>query len=235
MNNNDDADKCNIQSLKDNIIILLKCTIKKSDCLSENDKNKNLFKLIYYTFQSLSNLIKFLLLHVNDKNYKLANTKKIIFPDSIDNLIIILATFDKAFDDIIVEKLFNLLDFSSYSMLYKISNINPLMLPFVINDETDYTKIELVFKSFKLLVNDFVCYVLNLNIYLEPSIVCKLDSFDNNQSNYESDSCRKSIIKDKIHQLENVSIKDKIHQLEHQISDNTTKSIDNFIKSNTSI
>jgi hypothetical protein len=214
----DSLNNCNVQITKEIIITTLKYALNGTNNILTDDKNKNLFKSIHYTFQSLSNLIKFLLLHVNDKQYAMANTKKIIFPDCIDNLIIVIATFDKAFDEHVVNHLFNLVDFPSYEMLYKISNINQLMVPFVVNKETDYTKIEIEFNSFKTIVTNFACYVLNLNSFLEPSIVCNLESLVEPTNNSLEIPMTSSTIKDQLDKLKKSAIKCKIDQLESRKS-----------------
>jgi hypothetical protein len=46
------------------------------------------------------------------------------------------------------------------------------MIPFVVDENTNYNSVFKTFQLFKILVIDFAAYVLNLNSYLEPSILC---------------------------------------------------------------
>ena len=157
-------------SITKNIVIeMLKYSIVSIPCKPQNPET--LFKKINFTFMGLSNLIKIRLLHVNEENYQKANDQKIIFPNDLNTLIIILATFDKAFNHKHKEDLFSIVSFHAFDILYKISKINSLLHTFIIDEKTDYTKISNDFDEFNLLVTEFACDILNVNTEFESHII----------------------------------------------------------------
>lgn len=129
---------------------------------------QQLFKKINLLFKGLSNLIKILLLQINEKQYQDAKNQKIIFPHDMDTLIIILGTFDKAFNEELTEMLFQIISFPMFTDLYNISNINTMLIPFVADEKINKILLKKDFDEFSGLVRDFACGVLNLNINLDP-------------------------------------------------------------------
>lgn len=127
-----------------------------------------LFKKINLLFKSLSNLIKILLLRIDDEQYQDAKDQKIIFPHDIETLIIILGTFDKAFNEELTDILFQIISWPTFGDLYNISSINTMLIPFVADDKIDEILLKKDFDDFSILVKDFACEVLNLNIDFEP-------------------------------------------------------------------
>jgi hypothetical protein len=138
-------------------------------------KPQYLFKKINMTFKSLSMLIKILLLRIDEKKYQESLDQKIIFPKNINTLIIVVGTFDKAFNQEITKMLFDLVTFSEYDDLYNISEINQLLIPFVANDQINELNLQTDFNNFSVLVKDFACAVLNLNIDLEHNDIIDID------------------------------------------------------------
>ena len=138
--------------------------------ISETD----LLKKINMTFKSLCHVLKILLLKVDDEMYQKANDNKIIFPETIDKLTFILGTFHKAFNNDMIESLYNILSHESYSNLYKISNINSLLVSFVIDEEHKLNVGLLVSDYLEVIphIKDFVCTALNVDTDLnEHSII----------------------------------------------------------------
>lgn len=180
--------------IKSIVVDMLTYSTSPIEILNTDEIKIELFKKINFTFQSLNNLIKFLLLRIDDKNYQMANDKKIIFPCDLDTLIIILGTFDRAFSYDHKQLLFNIVTFSEYEILYKISNINSEMIPFVIDDKTDYSKINDNFKKFNILVTEFACDVLNLNTEFKPHIIVDIDTQEYTEKT-PTDADREMILK----------------------------------------
>lgn len=129
---------------------------------------QQLFKKINLLFKGLSNLIKILLLQINDKQYQDAKDQKIIFPHDIETLTIILGTFNKAFNEELIEMLFQIISYPAFTDLYNISNINTLLVPFVADDKINKILLKKDFDKFSILVKDFACEVLNLNTDFDP-------------------------------------------------------------------
>jgi hypothetical protein len=166
-------------SITKNIVIeMLKYSIGSSDNLIKDEIRtpEILFKKINFTFMGLSNLIKIRLLQINEENYQKANDQKILFPNDLNTLIIILATFDKAFNHDHKQFLFNLVSFHGFDILYKISKINPELHPFIIDEKTDYTKISNDFDEFNLIVTEFACDILNVNTDFETHNIVELST-----------------------------------------------------------
>jgi hypothetical protein len=133
----------------------------------DNNTTTDIFKKIILLFKGLSDLLKILLLQINNENYQLAASEKIKFPDNIETLIIVMGTFDEAFDENVMRMLFNIIDFPEYNELYTISKINYLLIPFVANGDIKKDCLVADFNKFCVLVKSFVRYALNLNDDLE--------------------------------------------------------------------
>ena len=184
--------------MKNIIVDMLKYSTKSTEILESDETKINLFKKINFTFQSLSKLIKILLLQIDDEKYQMANKQKIIFPSDLDTLIVILGTFDRAFNHNHKQLLFDLVSFPDYEILYRISNINSAMFPFVIDDKTDYSIINDAFIEFNILVTDFACDVLNLNTEYEPHIIVDIDTQEHSEEKTPSVALTDIVLKDPV-------------------------------------
>lgn len=192
---NKELNNSNEKVIKSIIVDMLKYSTHPIEILNSYETKINLFKKINFTFQSLNKLIKLLLLRIDDKNYQMANDQKIIFPYDLNTLIVILGTFDRAFSYEHKQLLFNILTFPEYEILYKISNINSNMIPFVIDDQTDYSKINDNFKKFNILVTNFACNILNLNTEYEPHIIVDINTQEHTEKKNPTDDDREMILK----------------------------------------
>jgi hypothetical protein len=135
---------------------------------TEEELSRHLFKKINMAFKGLNMLIKILILKIEEKKYQDAMDQKIIFPHTIDALIIIIGTFNKAFNQETTEILYNIVSFHAYDGLYSISNINSLMIPFVDTNNINYNNLKKDYDEFSVLVKEFTYEVLNLNTDFEP-------------------------------------------------------------------
>jgi len=209
----------------DSVINMLKYALSEShsidtlncDTSAESDNTESsifemtkiLFKKINITFKALSKIIKILLLLVNDEKYQDSINHDIRFPPDMDTLIIVLGTFDKAFTHEITEQLFYMLSFPAYSDLYKISNINSLLIPFVANGDINYKSLNLDYSKFINIVKDFTCDVLNLNTDFEYSdIIETVIGSDVNQLEPDPESDKEAGVPE-VNQLESGPESDK--------------------------
>lgn len=133
--------------------------------IDENIKDTELIKKINMTFKSLCHILKILLLKVDDELYQRANTDRVIFPENLDKLTLIVGTFNKAFNEDIIESLYNLVSLETYTNLYKISNINSLLVSFVIDDDHKLN-VEMLLSDYLEAIpyiKDFVCLALDVD------------------------------------------------------------------------
>jgi hypothetical protein len=143
-------------------------TLNSEITIPTTSNTHQLFKKINLLFKSLSNLIKILLLRIDDEQYQKAKDQKIIFPHDMETLIIILGTFNKAFSEDLIEMLFQIISCPTFTDLYNISNVNTLLIPFVADDKINEDLLKKDFADFSILAKDFACEVLNLNTDFEP-------------------------------------------------------------------
>lgn len=172
---NEKEDKI-INSIKDQIIDKLKYIFKDIDKLkyiddkNENDNNNKkenelneIFKKIKILFIVLSDILKFLILQVDNKRYQNIINEKVKFPKNLDELIIIIGCYGDAFTEDIQEELFNILDSDLYNDLYTISEINSNMIPFVANDKIKLDLLKTDYLNFSKNVQNISCNVLHVN------------------------------------------------------------------------
>ena len=133
-----------------------------------------LFKKISLMFTALKYLLKCLITKIDSPNYQRAISEDINFPQSIDQLILLVGTFNDAFDDVHTKLLYDIIDFHHYSDFLSISCINNELIPFVADGDINMEKLINDFNEFKLISRNFICYVLDLNIKFEPSIISKI-------------------------------------------------------------
>lgn len=132
--------------------------------------NKNLcliFKKISLLFQALSELLKFIIIQVNDERYQKAIDEKIEFPTNVDQLIIVIGCYGDAFTQDMQEDLFQILEMNSFKEIYTIAKINHVMIPFVANDKIDIKLLEADYIKLSEVVKNFACDVLNVNTDFE--------------------------------------------------------------------
>jgi hypothetical protein len=132
--------------------------------------NHTIFKKISMIFKSLKKLFKFLIVQVDEEKYQKSQYDDIKFPQNIDHLTLIIGSFDKAFNNELAGLLYSIVNFDNYADFLCISQINASFIPFVADDSINTDKLINDFNAFKLLVRDFACEVLNVNVNFEPNI-----------------------------------------------------------------
>lgn len=134
-----------------------------------NIQNSNiLYKKINMAFKAMSNLIKLLLLQVDEKKYQDFLDQTITFPKNIEILEIVLGSFDKAFTPELHYLLFQIFDFHAYDELYSISKINSFLIPLLSDEKSDDKELKKDFDDFIILIKEFACVVLDVNTNLDP-------------------------------------------------------------------
>lgn len=158
--------------------------LKKDDYMlkyiNKQDDTQTIFKKIHITFKILNQLLRILILRVDDEIYKEALINTVKFPKTQDVLITIVGTFYKSFNAETSDILYQIINFTHYEDFYTIAEINNLLIPFVANDKIDKKKIKTDFDEFLLLVRDFACEVLNVNIYFEQHDIIEIDNSEIN-------------------------------------------------------
>jgi hypothetical protein len=129
-----------------------------------NDDFCLIFKQIRLLFGIIADLIKFSILKIDEPLYKKVEDEKVMYPKDINSLAVIMGIYNKAFSDFIKESLFNLVDLSYYKDLYNISQIDPLMIPFVVDDESiNKNKLFIDYNDFVNNIRSLVCSILDVN------------------------------------------------------------------------
>lgn len=166
-----DTDKMNIYEVKDSPLPSLEDTylLKKSK-FDTTEINQKIFKKISISFKVLKQLLTILLLYVDDKQYQEIRNNEVKFPKDIENLSIIVGTFNKAFNREIQEKLYEIVNFPHYSDFMSIAEVNNLLIPFVADNSIKTDVLIDDFIKFSQLIKDLACEVLNVNINFEPHI-----------------------------------------------------------------
>jgi hypothetical protein len=133
-------------------------------------ESEQLFKKISMLFRILKSLLKHLILQIDEEKYQEVHINDVKFPISVDQLILIIGVFDKAFTSEITSLLYEVVNFQHYADFRSISEINYMLIPFVADDDIKTEKLTKDFDEFKLIVRDFACEVLNLNTSFDPHI-----------------------------------------------------------------
>lgn len=154
-----------ISSLK---YILYDTSLNANVKLTDTEIAQNLFKQINMIFKGLENVIKILFLQVDDEIYHQHIDRKLSFPKDLDILILMIGTFDKAFNEDLIELLYQIITFPKYDELYTISQINFTMIDFVADDNIDVCKVQNDLNEFKKIVKYFICEALDINTDFEP-------------------------------------------------------------------
>ena len=123
-----------------------------------------MFKKIKMLFDVLSDILKFSISKIDDARYKKAIDEKIVFPSTMDKLIIVMGCYEKAFNPAIERTLFDILSLPYYNDIYNISNMNTLLIPFVVDGNIKYDSLLIDYTEFSEIVKGLVCDILNVNI-----------------------------------------------------------------------
>ena len=151
---------------------ILKSFGKKSE--EAHADNQDLFKKISMTFKILKELIRIIIMEIKEDQYQQVIDSELKFPEDMERLSLVVGVFYKAFNDEMAELLFKIVDFHHYQDFRSISEINYMLIPFVADDSIDVKRLTQDFEEFKLIVRDFACEVLNLNINFEPHLIEEL-------------------------------------------------------------
>ena len=141
---------------------------QKDEILSEIEKHNeefiiDLFKKIKMLFIILADLLKYCIIQIDKDIYQKVADEKINFPDTLEKLIIVMGVYEEAFSFEIVKSLYDILELESFNDLYKISQINQLMIPFVANDKINQEALHKDYSTFSCHVKNIACLILNTN------------------------------------------------------------------------
>jgi hypothetical protein len=140
----------------------------------ENDQNSNkhqlciLFKKIHMYFAVLKDLLKYCIIKININKYKKILDETFEFPKSVDEMISIIGFYSDAFTPDMIESLFNIITYKTYTELYSIGSINTKMIEFVVDDDVDKKVLTEDFLEFAELGKFLASDILKLNTDLEP-------------------------------------------------------------------
>lgn len=127
-----------------------------------------LFKKIKMLFSVVSDLIKFSIISVDKPEYKKVESEKIECPNNTDKLILIMGIYGDAFNSNLRETMYFLVNQPWFEDIYKISNINMHMIPFVTGDDKiNVEKLKPDYVLFRDAVANLVCDILNVNTDFE--------------------------------------------------------------------
>lgn len=155
-------------------------TDDSDELICEIDKHNynqtvNIFKKIKMIFNILSDLLKYKIAQITDERYQKIYDEKIKFPETLDKLIVVIGCYSDAFTQDDMEILYNVINYTAFSDLYNIANINSHMIPFVINDSINVLQLQNDFNGFANMVKNFACDVLNVNTNFQEDSFIEYD------------------------------------------------------------
>jgi hypothetical protein len=139
---------------------------------------RQLFKKTQLIFGVLSDLLKYVIIKVDDERYKNAYDEKINFPNNTDKLILVIGCYGEAFDSDISETLYNLVNLDCFSDLQTIGNIHQNMIPFVATNELDLNSFNKDYDMFSDKVRNFACDVLEVNTDFEEASLLYVSDYE---------------------------------------------------------
>jgi hypothetical protein len=158
-----------IQSLKNvftgkNSELASYCTNTITEVYVTFDKIRNLFIL-------LNNIMKYMIVFIDDPKYQEIRNKPVVFPDTEDKLICIVGMYHKAFSPDINELLYEIINHDKFADLYKIAIIPQALMSSVVDDTIDFESLQRDSDEFAALVKILSIDVLKIGIDFESSII----------------------------------------------------------------
>jgi hypothetical protein len=131
-----------------------------TDC---SEASTTTFKKIQMLFHTVADLIKYLILQVDNPKYQNVESEKIKFIKSEEDLVLIMGCYGDAFDREIEETMFRMINLPFYVDFMNIANINLHMMPFVAGVDIDIKKLNSDYEKFSDVVRNFTCDALGVN------------------------------------------------------------------------
>lgn len=127
-------------------------------------KAQIIFKKIKLLFSILLHVVRYCILREDLTEYHKMIDDTMEFPKDLDELVAMVGFCNDAFSDDTISALFNIVSCDNYYEFYCISKINDAMIPFVADDEINFSKLNEDFKTFCDSVRYAAADVLMLNI-----------------------------------------------------------------------
>ena len=150
-------------------------SVNTSNTVKKSSANET-FKKISLLFKAINQLLRILILRVDDERYQEILMNPIKTPYDVDLLALLIGTFSDAFNGELIDILYQIVSHENYADMYNISEINTILIPFVVDEKINEKKLNDDFSSFSLLVKELACSTLNINTYFEPNEIFEYDN-----------------------------------------------------------
>jgi hypothetical protein len=123
-----------------------------------------LFGKVKQLFILLDDIIKYMIISVDDLKYQEIKDKPVIFPSNEDKLICIVSMYHKAFSPEINELLYEIVNYPKFVDLKSIASIPHELLASVVDDTVDSEGLQRDFDEFSTLIKILSSYVLKIGM-----------------------------------------------------------------------
>jgi hypothetical protein len=130
-----------------------------------------LFGKVKHTFRLLNDIMKYMIISIDDEKYQEIKDKPVVFPDNEDKLICIVSMYHKAFSPDINELLYEIINYHKFADLLAISFIPHELLSFVIDDTVDSEALQRDFDEFSTMIKLLSVDVLKIGMDFSSSII----------------------------------------------------------------
>lgn len=155
--------------------------IQESISQYKNEQSIQIFKQIQMLFHILIDLIKYKILNINEEDYQKIESKKLKFIKDIDNLVLMMGCYYKAFNKDIEEQLYHIVMKPYYKDFITISEINIHMMPFVVDDKLQMNKLHNDFRDFTESIKNLACEILDVDTDFDEHNLMDYNNYDDDE------------------------------------------------------
>jgi hypothetical protein len=130
-----------------------------------------LFGKVKYLFNLLNDIMKYMIISIDDEKYQEIKDKHVLFPDNEDKLICIVSMYHKAFSPDINEILYEIVNYPKFADLQAISNIPHELVSSVVDDTVEHEALQRDFDEFSTMIKILSVDVLKIGIDFSSSII----------------------------------------------------------------
>jgi hypothetical protein len=130
-----------------------------------------LFTKVRHIFSLLNDIMKYMIIAVDDLYYQEIKDKDITFPDTEDKLICVVSVYSKAFSSDINELMYEIVNHPKFADLKSIASIPYELLSSVVDDTIDSEGLQRDFDEFSIIIKLLCVDVLKIGIDFDSSII----------------------------------------------------------------
>jgi hypothetical protein len=142
-----------------------------SQCTNTITEVYLLFGKVRQVFILLNDIIKYMIISVDDSKYQEIKDKSIVFPDNEDKLICVVAMYHKAFSPDINELLYEIVNHPKFKDLTSIASIPHELVASVVDDTIDSEGLQRDFDEFSTIIKLLSIDVLKIGMDFSSSII----------------------------------------------------------------